>query len=70
MTVRADGVRRNGILLSSSMPAHRLHDGTPLPIVREAVVPKGMIWGGSTYLKSYDSRYFGPIHPIARVLRI
>lgn len=68
--VRVDhyGVWINGKLHADSAPYPHVRDGTPLPIAEPTTVPPGEVWVGSPVRRSYDSRYYGPVRAVARLI--
>jgi conjugative transfer signal peptidase TraF len=61
----ARGISVNGVLLANTAPLSTDTRGRPLqswPFGRYPVAP-GAVWVGSSYhSRSFDSRYFGPVH--------
>ena len=59
------GIAVNGRLLTNTSPQSADSQGRPMPRWARGVVrvARGTIWVASSYnIRSFDSRYFGPIH--------
>jgi conjugative transfer signal peptidase TraF len=65
VSVTDDGVRINGILMPASQPFGADSMGRPLPRFRvtdHALAPTELLLMSDTNSRSFDARYFGPVH--------
>jgi conjugative transfer signal peptidase TraF len=69
IVVSDDGIRVNGVLLPNSKASTRDGMGRPLRPVKVGTyaIKPGTVWVVSSYARSFDSRYFGPL-PSANIL--
>jgi len=63
----ADGVRVNGIPIANSTIAKTDGKGRPLAPYSGGLVPPDTVFVHSSFVASYDSRYFGPL-PMSGIL--
>ncbi len=66
VSVDGSAVRVNGSPLPDSAPFPNDRAGRPMPIAwRTGHLPAGQVWLAGHTPRSYDSRYFGPVHRAA-----
>ncbi len=62
VAIEADGVHINGALLEASVPRAVDSQGRPMAATRfRGTVPPRHVWLHAPSLRSWDSRYFGPL---------
>jgi conjugative transfer signal peptidase TraF len=72
VAVREDGITINGVLIEHSKPLPHDDHGQPLEAIGRGTYRVGEheVWiVGSGDLRSFDSRYFGPV-PLANIRRV